>query len=132
MDRHLIREGPHHGARLGITKRCTTVLDGHPLDAAGQIGLPVLALGKRLFIRAQVIPPAEFLENVGGEFRVTVLDLGTLAPGVFGQQVDAVALHAEAGTEIQPAARHRFAGVIQVGVPGCCISAVPQQGQGKP
>ena len=76
------------------------VLHRDALDAAREIGLPVLALGGLLLLLGQVVPPAEFFQEhmielgvPGGELRA----LGIRA--VFGEQIDAVALDAEVGAE---------------------------------
>ena len=90
------------------------MLDGNALDTTGAVGLPVLAFGERFFFVTQVIPPAEFLQHVGGKFRVAVLQFIALWPGTLGQQVDTIVLDTETGTEIQTTARHRLAGVVEV------------------
>ena len=114
MDRHRVREGPDHGTRLGVAERRATVLDGHPLDAAGQVGLPVLALGRRLLLVGEIVPPAELLQQVRGELRVAVLDLGADRIGLLGQQIHTIALDPEARPEGQPTLGDRLGCVVQV------------------
>ena len=95
---------------LGVAERRAAVLDGDTLDTAGKVGLPVLALGE-LFLRVgEVVPPAELLQHLGVELGIAVLDFRADAVGALGEQVHAVALHTETGTEIEAAVGHRLLG----------------------
>ena len=110
---HLIREGPHHAARLGVAVGDEAVLDGDPLDATGEIGLPVLALGLLLLGLGQLIPPAELFHQVGSDLGIAVFYFTPLRPGVFGEQRDALILDAETGAETAAPFRDRNAGVVE-------------------
>ena len=73
-------------------------------NAAGHIGLPVLALGLGLLCLGQFVPPAELLQQHVIEFGITGGEVGTLrVRTVLGQQVDAVLLHPEVGAEVAAA-----------------------------
>ncbi len=55
---------PHHRARLGVAERMAAVVLHHDaLDAARQIGLPVLAFGRLLLVVGEFVPPAELLQQ---------------------------------------------------------------------
>ena len=76
--RHGVRKIPHHGTRLGVTERMTTViLHTHANDATGEIGLPVLALCGLLFGFGQFGPPAQFLHENVVKFGIAGGDIGT-------------------------------------------------------
>ena len=61
--RNAVGEVPHHRARLGVAEGVAAVLHRHALDAARQVGLPVLALGRLLLGVGQLVPPAELLQQ---------------------------------------------------------------------
>jgi hypothetical protein len=61
--RHRVGEVPDHRARLGVAERVAAVRHRHALDAARQVGLPVLAFGRLLLGLGQVVPPAELLQQ---------------------------------------------------------------------
>src|SRR5207247_10861339 len=77
VQRHAVGEVPHYGARLGIAERMAAVLHRHALDAAREVGLPVLAFGLGLFLGGEVVPPAQLLQQhvivlgvAGGDYGV--------------------------------------------------------------
>ena len=88
------------------------MLDGHTLDAAGQVGFPVgLRACHRInagtFLGCEVFIPAQVHQHLHGELRVAVLNVGILGVHAIGQQVIAVMLNTEAGAESQAALGHR-------------------------
>ena len=86
--RDRVGEVPHHRARLGVAERVAAVrLHRHADDAAGRVGLPVLALGGLLLGVGQVVPPAQLLQQHVVELGVAGGDVGALAVrAVVGQQ----------------------------------------------
>ena len=123
VQRDRIREVPHHRACLGVAERRALMLDGDPLDAARKVGLPV-GLGpghgvdRRTLLRRQVLVPAQLHEHLHGELGIAVLDLRPDRVHALGEQVLAVALHAEPGAEGQAAFRDALGHVVQVGRAG--------------
>ena len=92
------------------------VLHGHADDAAGRIGLPVLALGGLLLRLGQVIPPAQLLQQHVVELGIAGREVGALGVRAVGsQQRDALALDAEVGAEVAAAIHDVLAGVVEVG-----------------
>ena len=84
--------------------RCRTDVQpcfiSNALDAAGEVGLPVLAFGRLLLGVGEVVPPAELLQQHVVELGIAGGELGALGiRAVLGQQIDAVALDAEVGAE---------------------------------
>ena len=114
MDGYRVREGPDHGARLGVTERRAAVLDCNSLDAAREVGFPVLALGSLLLFRGQVIPPPKFFQYLVAELRVTILDFRALAEGSLGQQIGTVAFDTEARPEGQSTLGNRFRRIVKI------------------
>ena len=76
--------------------------------------LPERAVFQFFLFRGKVIPPAQYFEQVGGKLGVPVLDLVTHQIGAVGQQAYLLALHPEAGAEVEFAFGYRSTGVIQV------------------
>ena len=113
MDRHRIRERPHHGAGLGVAERRASMVDGDALDATREVGLPVLPLGCRLLLLGEVVPPPELLEHFVVELGIAVLDLRAHAVDTLGEEVHAIALDAEARTEGKAAVADRHARVVE-------------------
>ena len=75
--RNRVGEIPDHGARLGIAKRMATMhLHDNPLDAAAQVGLPVLAFSAGLLGVSQVVPPTQLFEQHMIELGVAGGDVG--------------------------------------------------------
>ena len=114
--RDRVREIPHHGTGLGITKWVATmVLHEDANHAARVIGLPVFAFGQRLFSIGEFVPPTELFEQDVVEFWIARGDVGTQRVGaVFCQQVFAFTLYAEIGAEVTAAFHDVFGGVIQI------------------
>ena len=107
MHRDRVRQAERVHACLGVAVGHAAVLERHALDAARQIGRPGHRIGlvaadllnHGQFVRGQIGVPAELLEHAIGELGIAVLDLGVLRIGALGEQVDAVALDAEARAE---------------------------------
>ena len=132
MDGDRIGILPDLAAGLAVAEGGAAVLDGHPLDPAGEIGLPVFALGLFLLGRGQVIPPAQFLQKLIGEFRIAVFDLRTLGirplrPAGF---VRSGPFPSWPGTPAPLRPRICW-GSYKIGVPGCFISGRPPTGPGE-
>ena len=53
------------------------VLHEHPDQAPRRIGFPIFAFGFFLFVFAEFVPPAQFLEQDVVEFGITGGDIGT-------------------------------------------------------
>jgi hypothetical protein len=84
-------------------------------DSAGDVGLPVLALGRGLLGIGQLAPPAELLQEDVVELGIAGRDLGALRMrAVLGEQVDAVLLDPEVGAEVAAAIHDVARGVVQV------------------
>ena len=120
MQRDRVGEVPDHRARLRVAERMAAVVLHHDaLDAARPVGLPVLALGRRLLGVGQLVPPAELLQEDVVELRIAGRDVGALrVRAVLGEQVDAVLLDAEVGAEVAAAVHHVARRVVQVGRAG--------------
>ena len=116
MHRHIVREIPHDGAGPGITERDTCVLEGHTLNAARNIGFPVLAISLLLFLGCEVVPPAQLLQQGMVEFRVAGRDFAAhrVRP-VTGEQVDPIALDTISSPEGTTAIHHMLGSVVEVG-----------------
>ena len=96
------------------------MVDGDPLDAAGEVGLPVPALGRRLLLVGEVVPPPELLEHLVVELRIAVREVRAHAVHTLGEQVHAIALDAEPRPEGEAAVADRHARVVEhrsAGVP---------------
>ncbi|EWH03776.1 hypothetical protein Q427_01365 [Halomonas sp. BC04] len=91
------------------------MLDGNPLDATGEICLPVLAICGLLLLVGEVVPPAEILEQLVGELGVAVIELRAHRRRAVSQQRDTVTLDAEAGAKAHASFHYRHARVIEVG-----------------
>ena len=92
------------------------VLEDDALDAAGEVGLPVLALGLRLLLGRELAPPAQLLQQDVVELGVAGGDVGTLrVRAVLGQQVHAVAGDAEVRAEVAAAVHHVLEVVVEDG-----------------
>ncbi len=62
--RNAVREVPDDGPRLRVAEgMAAVVLHRHADDPAGDVGLPVLALGRLLLGVGELVPPAELLEE---------------------------------------------------------------------
>ena len=92
------------------------MLHGHALDAAGEVGLPVLAFGSLLLVLGELVPPTELLHEHVVEFGISGRELGSLRiRAVLREQIDAIALDAEVGAEAAAAIHHRARLVVEVG-----------------
>ena len=89
------------------------MVDGDPLDAAREVGLPVLALGRRLLLVGEVVPPSELLQHLVVELRIAVREVRAHAVHTLGEQVHAIALDAEPRPEGEAAVADRHARVVE-------------------
>ena len=91
------------------------VLHEHTHHAARVVGLPVLTFGQCFFGIGEFVPPAEFLEQDVVKFGVACGDVRAFGErAIFCQQVFAVFLHTEVGTEVTAAFHDVLGGVVQV------------------
>ncbi len=92
------------------------MLQRDALDAAGEVGLPVLAFRLLLLVRGEVVPPAQLLQELVVELGIAGLELAVDRMRTFpGQQVDAVVHHPVTGAEGAAPVHHALRRVVQVG-----------------
>ena len=114
VHRHRVGKIPHVAARAGVAIRRAAMADDDADDAAGHVGLPVLAFGLGLLGHAQFRPPAELFQKHVVEFRVSSVEFAPFGKRVVGgQQRHAVVLDTPVGAERQAAAGHAFRQVVQ-------------------
>ena len=78
--RDAVGEVPDDRARLRVAERMAAVVLQHDaLDAAGKIGLPVLAFGRLLLVVGELVPPAELLHQHVIELGIAGGEVGALA-----------------------------------------------------